>query len=559
VSPHALIRFFVVYAVALSIACAVLRAVIYLDPHAAPSQKRIVSVWRGGQRIAQRVVTSDPRSVLMPACPGCLRIVERVVDEGPLISFTPWLLAASLVSGRDGYSVELGGRKLYVTPSDLLARQASPGTRDGRPRKIRLGLDDPSGELALVAAELGSDAETLLAQGRFRRFLVRREDGAQPWPARITAGELDVPKLRAAAEAAAEYLARNQHSDGTFVYELLPTNGHEQPGYNWPRHGGTTLFLAEVAAWTGNPDARRAAVAAAKLVTSSRTLSCGQHSCIGDTPRVDVGSSALALLSYVELYEAGAAPELRQPIERLASFLRSQQRPDGELMHEYDREAGRRIDVQYPYYTGEAAYALSRAHRVTGKPEDLRAASAALAYLVDAWDFVGSRYMFNAEHWTCQALEDLWDRAPNREALRFCLDYQSFNARFQLGPECELGAYDGGIAQIPVFPPRLTGTASRVEAGIATLATAIAARSEPAVIARVEGQLRRALAFMMRFQFLPGPSHIFADPLRPLGGIPGSPTELNIRIDYPQHAAGAMLRYAQLLERRAGAVAKASH
>ena len=221
-------------------------------------------------------------------------------------------------------------------------------------------------------------------------------------------------------------------------------------------------------------------------------------------------------------------------------------------MHEYDREAGRPIDVQYQYYTGEAAYALSRAHRITGNAKDLRAASAALAYLVDAWDFVGSRYFFGAEHWTCQALEDLWDRAPNRAALQFCLDYQAFNSRVQLGPECELGAYDGGIAQIPVFPPRLTGTASRVEAGVATLATAIAAGSDPEVIARVEGELRRALAFMMRFQFLPGPTHIFADPLRPLGGIPGSPTELNIRIDYPQHAAGAMLRYAQrILEPRA--------
>ena len=551
-SPAALRRTLIVYVLVLVPACVLLRTAMHLDPHAAPTATRIVSVWRSGERIAQQAVTGDPRNVLMPPCTGCLRVVERVVDEGPLPSFTPWLIAASLVAGRDGYSVELDGRTHHVTPSDLLARQAGTGTRGGKAKAIRLGFDDPDAELAWLARELGRDREHVLSEGRFRRFIVRREDAAAPWPARIEPSQLNIARLRSAVLGAAHYLARHVNPDGTFVYELQPTSGRELPGYSWPRHGGTALFLAEVASWTGDPAAREASLAAARLVARSRTLRCGENSCIGDTPRVDVGSSALALLAFVQLYEAGVAPELRRPIERLAAFLRGQQRPDGELMHEYDREQRRPIDVQYQYYTGEAAYALSRAHRVTGKAEDLRAASAALAYLVEAWDFLGSRHFFGTEHWTCQALEDLWDRAPNPDALRFCLDYHAFNARFQLDRSCELGDYDGGVAQIPLFPPRLTPTASRHEAAIATLATAIAAGTPRDVVNRIEHQTRRALAFMMRFQFSPGPSHIFADPLRPLGGIPGSPTELNIRIDYPQHAAGAMLRYARILERRAG-------
>ena len=551
-SPEALRRLFTIYALVLVPACVIVRMVMYLDPRAPPTATRIVSTWRGGLRVAQQVVTGDASAVLMPPCSGCLRVVERVVDEGPLPSFSLWLLAASLVPGRDGYALTLGGHQYYVTPSDLLARQASTGTRGGRATSVRLGFDKPGAELEWLAREVGSDPEHVLSAGSFRRFIVRREDGAAPWPAAIDASQLNRKRLRTAVEAAATYLARNQHEDGTFVYELQPTSGRELPGYSWPRHGGTTLFLAEVAAWTGNSDARRAALAAAKLVVRDRTVRCGQNSCIGDTPRVDVGSTALALLSFVELYELGAAPELRRPIERMAAFLRSQQRPDGELMHEYDREQQRPIDVQYQYYTGEAAYALSRAHRVTGNADDLRAAQAALAYLVNAWDFLGSRYFFGTEHWTCQALEDLWDRAPNHDALRFCLDYHAFNARFQVGKENELGHYDGGIAQVPLFPPRLTPTASRTEAAVATLATAIAAGVDKKVVDRVEQQIRRALAFMMRFQFAPGPSHIFADPLRPYGGVPGSPTELNIRIDYPQHAAGAMLRYTQrILEKRA--------
>jgi hypothetical protein len=46
-------------------------------------------------------------------------------------------------------------------------------------------------------------------------------------------------------------------------------------------------------------------------------------------------------------------------------------------------------------------------------------------------------------------------------------------------------------------------------------------------------------------------SHLF--PVRVFGALPGAPTELKVRIDYPQHAGGAMLRYARLLQSRATA------
>lgn len=551
-SPRGLARLLIGYAIALLLACVSLRSAMYLDPHAAPTATRIVSLWQRGQRIAQQVVQGDPRGVLPASCSDCTRIVERLIDEGPLPSFSPWLLAASLVPGRDGYAIELDGKKHYVTQTDLLARQASAGgSNEGGAARIRLGLDHPKDELAYVAAQLGTTRDELLERARFRRVLTRREDDNPPWPAHLHAQDITAAKLRGAVDAAADYLARVQNPDGTFEYELVPTVGRGLPGYSWPRHGGAALLLAETAEWTGNPRARAASLRAAKLVSRSQTLRCGDNFCIGEGSQVDVGSSALALLSYVALYEQGAAPELLRPIGALARFLRSQQRPDGELMHVYDRDQHKPIDVQFQYYTGEAAYALSRAQRITHDPADLRAASAALSYLVRSWSFLGSRYFFGTEHWTCQALYDLWERAPDREGLRFCLDYHAYNARFQLGPECELGDYDGGVAQIPVYPPRLTPTASRTESGVATLATAVLAGSDPERIALVESQLRRALAFMMRFQFLPGPAHVFADRLRPLGGIPGSPTELNIRIDYPQHAAGAMIRYGKLLERRA--------
>ena len=52
---------------------------------------------------------------------------------------------------------------------------------------------------------------------------------------------------------------------------------------------------------------------------------------------------------------------------------------------------------------------------------------------------------------------------------------------------------------------------------------------------------------MLRHQLRPGPVHLMHDPARLHGAWPGSPIDLSVRIDYPQHVAGSMLRYLQLL------------
>src|SRR6185436_17929838 len=114
---------------------------------------------------------------------------------------------------------------------------------------------------------------------------------------------------------------------------------------------------------------------------------------IGEGDQVDVGSAALALLAYVEILETSDAPELVEPAASLASFLRAQQRPDGEFMHLYSLREKRAIDVQYDYYTGEAALALSRYHRLSKSPRDLDAARRALSVLVKRNPlYVGGRY-----------------------------------------------------------------------------------------------------------------------------------------------------------------------
>jgi hypothetical protein len=285
--------------------------------------------------------------------------------------------------------------------------------------------------------------------------------------------------------------------------------------------------------------------------------SCGEHRCIGSSTVVDVGSTALAVLAFVEIARTKLDPEYALLVPGLTGFLRAQQRADGDFMHRYDRGSRRPIDEQFPYYTGEAALALSRAHAFLGDSRDLEAASKAVARLVGgAWSFFGSRYYFGEEHWTCQAMDDMWDRSPNREALDFCLRWQAFGRKLQWSagetPYDAEGAYGVG----PWVAPRLTPAGSRAEAGLATLDAARKAGTPSSECAALEWQMRKSLAMLLRHQFRAGAAgeeghvgppagnaHLLANPAAVDGAMPASEVDWQLRIDFAQHAGSALLKW----------------
>ena len=65
--------------------------------------------------------------------------------------------------------------------------------------------------------------------------------------------------------------------------------------------------------------------------------------------------------------------------------------------------------------------------------------------------------------------------------------------------------------------PRLTPTGSRLEAAVATLEVARAAGVPAAQVELLEHQIKRAFAFLLRYQFSPGPTHLMPKPA-PAGG-----------------------------------------
>ncbi len=506
----------------------------------------LVSVWRGGQRTERRVTASEADAVRVlrdeESLPGATRVVEEIVDSAPIFALGRLLFASSVVPGQDGVSATYRGRTAYLTPDDLLALTAyEPDAQIG---SLGLVLSMDAGKvLGALATELHTEPEELFRRGEFRRFCVA--PGAS-YPQHVAPVEVTRGLVKDAVKDAARYLVVNQRRNGSFRYEVDAVSNSDSGDYNYPRHAGATYFLARAANRLHDARLFRAAEQAGAYMKDRATLRCGSHACVGEGNTVDVGASALALLAYVELFQGGAT-EYGAAAGDLAGFLRGQQRSDGDFQHIYSVSEQHPVDVQLEYYTGEAAFALARVQRLTGDARDLEAARRALTFLVQrpAW-FLGAHYFWGAEHWTCQALEDLWQRAPDAAALRFCLDWQAANRVIEYSSPPAPPAYDGAVSRGPIFSPRLTPLASRLEAAVATLSVAQQAGVEPAEIEELRNQIKRGFAFLMRYQFTPGPTHLMRDPRALAGGFPGSPTDLHVRIDYPQHAGGALLRYWEL-------------
>ena len=538
------------WALATVLACALVRHAFALG---AATDAIVASVWSGGQLVGRAALAhpddTDPRlDAALADHPGATLVYETLVGEGRVAVSPPAAFAMSFVPGRDGMKVTVGDRTEYLTPDDLLARQAFDQGVELPSLGFKAGLDVTLA-LAILADRFHLTVPDLLDRATVRRVRVVRSVPRAPPPRVVTAEDMTQDDVRAGALAAAHYLARGVDARGRYRYLVDAPSNRTLPGYDWPRHAGATYFLAQAAALGQDAELAQAAVRAASFLRDHAMVTCGDTRCIGDTKVVDVGSTALAVLAFVEIARTKLDPSFAAVVPPLTAFLRGQQRPDGEFMHEYDRGAQRPIDVQLLYYTGEAALALSRAASLGGDPRDLDAATRALAHLVGpGWSFFGSRYYFGEEHWTCQAMEDLWDRAPDAAALDFCVRWQAYDRKLQYTAEDSPYDAEGMYGFGPLVTPRLTPVGSRCEAGVATLDVAArvqgTAHAVPAEeLWRLDGEMRQSLAVLLRHQFRPGPAHLFAAPAAVEGAMPGSEVDWQLRIDYAQHMGSAMIRW----------------
>ena len=275
-------------------------------------------------------------------------------------------------------------------------------------------------------------------------------------------------------------------------------------------------------------------------------MRCAERTCLVEGRSRCVGPTALFGVATAELLSAGFVDdELRTSLERTLAFLRSLVRPDGSVAHFSASNVVRRNRADaLRERPGRAG--LCAAYDVFGREAD-RAISARLLAQTAGTGLVvfGSEYFFGSEHWTCLAAGGLGASAP-AVVGELGSRWIAFLRRLQYGEGEAPWDNEGGYGARPGWLARVTPASSATEGAIATYE--LLGREHPQAVV-LRGQIDRALGFVMRSQWRPGPEFAFEDPFGARGGVPSTQAELISRNDFHQHAGSALIRWADVLRR----------
>ena len=361
--------------------------------------------------------------------------------------------------------------------------------------------------------------------------------------------------LREAALSGGRFLVAHLAPNGRYIYEHDLSSGHQTDpmrsgAYSMPRHAGTTYFLAELyritkEEWLREPIERAFKHLADLLAagTCGSTLPDGTAiDCVLDrTEKIaHLGSTALAVVALAEYQRATGDARYLPIATKFTSFLLYMQRPDGSFRHLYDPAAKAPDDKsELLYYSGEASLALARMYVVTKDERYAEAARKGLDWLVEWYDFFMGGFFYGEEHWTCIAAEAAWPYAKNPAYMDFCHGYGKFLRDQQpaIGEHPDQDDYAGAYNFTSFVPPYNTPAGSRTEAMISAY---LLGKHHGSPDADVAAQIRLALQYTLGQQIRPESDFNVVG--NGLGGMPASPIDRNVRIDFVQHVCSAMIR-----------------
>lgn len=168
--------------------------------------------------------------------------------------------------------------------------------------------------------------------------------------------------LAETAEEAVGWFARNQRSDGTWLYRYDRSADEDLGGYNTVRHAGVlmSLYQAHAAGVDGALEVadRGLAWAQANLVEHGDWVALEPSS-----NRVTTGAAALLVAGLAERRLATGDPVHDELMRALGRFLLVHVEPSGAVIESWDRRAQRpAVGMYSPFFTGEVYWALALLH-----------------------------------------------------------------------------------------------------------------------------------------------------------------------------------------------------
>ena len=471
--------------------------------------------------------------------------------------------------GVEGIGTDIAGTRVVLLPNELVAAKTLAAKRPSNQLPdFAMGIDlDKIGSVLAARAGLKATVEpSALFRFRTDTFVERPLAQRPAAPIQLYRGNtvpppLSAKTLREAALAGGRYLVAHLSPNGRYIYEHdLSTGQQTDPvhstSYSMPRHAGTTYFLAELYRITKEPWLRepieRAFHHLAELLAQGHcasTLPSGtQIDCVLDRNEqiAQLGSTALAVVALAEYQRATGDATYLPLAKKFTAFLLFMQRPDGSFRHLYDPKTQLPDDkAELLYYSGEAALALARMYVVTKDESYAHAAQNAIDWLVHWYDFFMGGFFYGEEHWTCIASEAIWPAAKNPDYMRFCHGYGTFLRAQQplAGEYPDQDDFAGAYNVTSFVPPYNTPAGSRSEAMISAY---LLGKHHGTPDLEVRDQIRAALQYALGQQIRPETDFNVVGPGD--GGMPGSPIDRNVRIDFVQHVCSAMIRASEWID-----------
>ncbi|HUU22605.1 MAG TPA: hypothetical protein VM389_08720 [Phycisphaerae bacterium] len=354
-------------------------------------------------------------------------------------------------------------------------------------------------------------------------------------------GAPEADALLASAKLCGAYLARSVDAEGRFAYAYDAAKGRSSSDYNILRHAGTVYAMMELYELTRDEALLAAARRAQRylLGTVRAAPDDPNAACVVEGDGfARLGGSALAILALAKEAQATGDRKHMDTVVKLGRYVLSCQGPDGEFaVQKQAYPSGRASDIQSEYYPGEAMFALVRLAALDKEGRWLDAAERAAMYLIRVRD----RDRVTHDHWQLYALNELYRARPKEAYLRQAARIADAIVKAQRRQADEpdwVGSFQS--------PPRSTPTSTRMEGVAAAYALLRDFGSAQDAKGMLES-LQRGVAYQLQLQILPESAMYMRDPAQSLGGVRGSFSTYEVRIDYVQHYLSAALALRRVL------------
>jgi len=354
-------------------------------------------------------------------------------------------------------------------------------------------------------------------------------------------------------EQGSDWLRRANRADGRFVYGLLPDLKSALDGDNYLRQVGAAYALARAASLLG--EERYAAVARQAILTSLLDTTIdpkdpqARYTTLPMMAVNRLGAAAILVLAINEL--PAPSDDLLEQSEQLCRYIRKQQGADGSLDYA-EGEAKTDLDPDaINYYPGQALLAVIRSQRHRPAAWKIDLVRKALPYYQAWW-----RAHQNMAAVACQsgAYTEaflLTKEKPFADSVFEMNDWICALQYTQLDPRHPM--WSGGFMEWTdgraVSAVAQVGSAVFAE-GLANACRLAFESGDKTRCERYRGAVERCLQFVSTLQYTDANTQHFADWYRPLliGGFHASHQDGTLRIDYTEHAVGALVQYLTLPE-----------